>query len=331
MQVLIAFILLLCSAFPVVAVEHLSCSASEKEFSWNVKYGLLIENNGQVTESSRGRSLVVKTFLPAHIEAVDQYESYNPYLEKVSNKIILRIDRVTNEFNAYYVGSDKRYKKEVEFKGKKLTKVAHAKGNCTIVNAKLYDAKENMEAMLSSIVKVSSGKSSGSGFFINKEGIIATNAHNITDSSVEVVDHNGVKHLGVIFHISKARDIAFIIVRKDFSRNLELSTKQVIVGDEVYAIGHPLGLDNSVSKGIVSAIRDTKNGVLIQTDAAINPGNSGGPLISIATGEVIGMNTLKVSSSIADGLGFSVSSTTIIEELLIAMKNISKPSSGHSR
>jgi S1-C subfamily serine protease len=77
-------------------------------------------------------------------------------------------------------------------------------------------------------------------------------------------------------------------------------------GEEVIAIGYALGsLSNTVTRGIVSAVRQNGDVTLIQTDAAINPGNSGGPLINRA-GEVIGINTMGVSKQVSEGLGFAI-------------------------
>jgi S1-C subfamily serine protease len=83
------------------------------------------------------------------------------------------------------------------------------------------------------------------------------------------------------------------------------------LGQDVYAIGNPLGLSNTVTKGIISAHRSTKEGVrYIQLDATINPGNSGGPLLT-KSGLVIGVNTFKVGGY--EGLNFAISSTEIKE------------------
>jgi hypothetical protein len=76
-------------------------------------------------------------------------------------------------------------------------------------------------------------------------------------------------------------------------------------GQEVIALGTPLGLQNTVTRGIVSAVREVAGLTLVQTDAAINPGNSGGPLLD-RSGQVIGITTMNVKSSNAQGLGFAV-------------------------
>lgn len=83
------------------------------------------------------------------------------------------------------------------------------------------------------------------------------------------------------------------------------------MGADVLAVGAPEGFSWTVSKGIVSAIRDAGGLRIIQTDAPINRGNSGGPLILIESGRVIGVNTLKLRRDGAEGLGFAVSAQNV--------------------
>src|SRR6185295_14808261 len=83
------------------------------------------------------------------------------------------------------------------------------------------------------------------------------------------------------------------------------SSAQARAGQEVMALGAPLGLQNTVTRGIVSAVRNVESLTLVQTDAAINPGNSGGPLIT-RNGDVIGITTMSMRPSAAQGLSFAV-------------------------
>ena len=87
---------------------------------------------------------------------------------------------------------------------------------------------------------------------------------------------------------------------------LPLSQKISSVGTDVIAIGHPEGLDNSATQGIISALRDQRR--IIQTDSAINPGNSGGPLLN-NSGCVVGINTSGISKK--EGLNFAIAAPTI--------------------
>src|SRR5262249_13061267 len=86
---------------------------------------------------------------------------------------------------------------------------------------------------------------------------------------------------------------------------------EATVGDDVFAVGAPSGLEGTVTKGIVSQVREFEGLKLIQTDAAISPGNSGGPLISAKSGRVIGINTWKIRKEQGEGLSFAVA----VEEL----------------
>ena len=95
------------------------------------------------------------------------------------------------------------------------------------------------------------------------------------------------------------------------------SIDEIDIGDEVIAIGTPMGLDFSVSKGIISSIRKNDGATLIQTDCAINSGNSGGPLISVSNGKVVGINSFGVSKRISEGLNFAVSVDDLIKRFQI--------------
>jgi serine protease Do len=94
------------------------------------------------------------------------------------------------------------------------------------------------------------------------------------------------------------------------------NTTGVSRGDEVYTIGSPLGLEGSITKGIVSSRRRIRGVWYIQSDAPINPGNSGGPLLHAGTGQVIGINARKIEG--AEGLSFAIST----EELKAAFPAI---------
>ena len=106
-------------------------------------------------------------------------------------------------------------------------------------------------------------------------------------------------------------------------------SQDATVGTRVFAIGAPLGIENTVTSGIISSVRrlDAPNSPFdsvdyVQTDAAINPGNSGGPLVN-ESGAVVGMNSWKMSE--AEGLGFAIWSEEIRRELLRAGMPIGRP------
>jgi S1-C subfamily serine protease len=161
---------------------------------------------------------------------------------------------------------------------------------------------------MAAVVLIETGTSRGSGFFVTPD-LIVTNAHVVeANSAVTVRMSDGAAVQARVLRTSPEVDIA--IVRPDTARpgqkTLPLgAVAGVRTGQEVIAIGSALGvLQNTVTRGIVSGIRNAGGVTLIQTDAAINHGNSGGPLID-HTGRVIGITTLKVASN-SESLGFAV-------------------------
>ncbi|NEP56435.1 MAG: PDZ domain-containing protein [Symploca sp. SIO2G7] len=166
----------------------------------------------------------------------------------------------------------------------------------------------------------------GSGFIINKDGQLLTNAHVVDGAdTVEVVLKDGRSFEGQVIGTDSLTDVAVIKIEGDNLPTVALGdSDQLRSGEWAIAIGNPLGLDNTVTTGIVSGTGRSSSQVgvedkrveFIQTDAAINPGNSGGPLLN-ASGEVIGMNTAVIQG--AQGLGFSIPINTarqIAEQLI---------------
>ena len=167
----------------------------------------------------------------------------------------------------------------------------------------------------------------GSGFVVSSDGLILTNAHVVEGSDkVTVTLKDGKTYEGEVMGTDSLTDVAVIKIEAD---NLPAVTfadsDNLQPGEWAIAIGNPLGLDNTVTTGIVSATGRSSAQVgvadkrvsFVQTDAAINPGNSGGPLLN-AKGEVIGINTAIIQN--AQGLGFAipVNAARDIAEKLIA-------------
>ena len=158
------------------------------------------------------------------------------------------------------------------------------------------------------IVSIEAGKGRGSGFFAAPRTVI-TNRHVVQDNvSVTVRLSNGQALPGRVDTSSVEHDLAIVRVDSSLPSQALLSlgtVNDVRPGQEVIAIGLALGVfQNSVTRGIISAVRRADRTVMLQTDAAINPGNSGGPLLN-REGQVVGINTLKVGGS-AESLGFAV-------------------------
>lgn len=161
--------------------------------------------------------------------------------------------------------------------------------------------------VMPAVVTIQTSTSRGSGFFVAPDTII-TNVHVVgTESTVTIRRPNGATTMARVQATSAAFDIAVLKVFAVISDQaiLQLGTAaSVRIGEEVIAIGTPLGfLQNTVSRGIVSGLRDVGGATLVQTDAAINPGNSGGPLLN-RSGAVIGI--IKSGYVGNDGLAFAV-------------------------
>ncbi|MEI6667446.1 MAG: trypsin-like peptidase domain-containing protein [Acidobacteriota bacterium] len=156
---------------------------------------------------------------------------------------------------------------------------------------------------------------SGSGVIIDASGLILTNSHVVFGRQLLTVTlDNGVTLPAQFVGADPQFDIAVIRIPKPTSGNLPVATlgdsERVLVGDDVYAIGNPLGLEQTLTRGIVSAVNRSLPGSswsltepLIQTDAAINPGSSGGPLID-RCGAVIGITSANLPD--AQSIGFAV-------------------------
>lgn len=175
---------------------------------------------------------------------------------------------------------------------------------------------------------------SGSGFIINSAGQILTNAHVVDGAdTVTVTLKDGRTFDGKVLGEDKVTDVAVIKIAANNLPTIALGNSETLQpGEAVIAIGNPLGLNNTVTSGILSATGRSGSDIgasdkrvdYIQTDAAINPGNSGGPLLN-ARGQVIGMNTAILRG--AQGLGFSIPINTAqrIAQQLIAKGKVDHP------
>ncbi len=197
----------------------------------------------------------------------------------------------------------------------------------------------------------SNATASGSGIIISEDGYILTNNHVVSSSSnssyytmseaqkitVKLYNSNDTYEAKIVGSDSQT-DLAIIKIDATGLTPAELGdSNSVKVGEFAMAIGNPLGLDSSVTCGIVSAINrevtdeDGNKYIALQTDAAINSGNSGGALVN-SEGKVIGINTLKLSGNGVEGIGFAIpiSSTLEITQQLIQYNKVLRPQIGIS-
>ena len=179
----------------------------------------------------------------------------------------------------------------------------------------------------------------GSGFIIDKEGHILTNYHVVGDSSqLEVTLHNKKTYRASVVGRDRGHDLAVIQIKApDLTPAVLGESKNLQVGQKVFAIGNPFGLAGTMTRGIISSLRPIRSPEgayieeAIQTDAAINPGNSGGPLLN-SHGEVIGINSMIATggSNQSAGIGFAIPINTAKAVLndLITLGTVRRPSLG---
>jgi putative serine protease PepD len=189
------------------------------------------------------------------------------------------------------------------------------------------DAGRVYAAVADGVVAVQVNGGSGTGFVIDDDGTIVTNAHVVGDSSSANVRFGDSRSAvpARVLGTDPSTDLA--VLRVDPSRAAKLrplalaNSDAVRVGDDVVAIGHPFGLDRTATAGIVSGLGreiESPNGFsideVIQTDAAINPGNSGGPLVD-TRGRVVGVNSQIATAGAGGnvGVGFAVPANTVRE------------------
>lgn len=173
-----------------------------------------------------------------------------------------------------------------------------------------------IEDAIKSVVTIRTDVGQGTGFIIDSEGYIVTNAHVLSGGRyVQALTYEQETINAVFIGYDSEFDLALLKIPGNYQK-LELAdSNDIQIGEKVIAIGNPLGLQFSVSQGIVSGVdRTGANGldVYVQTDAALNPGNSGGPLIN-KEGEVIGINNFKVGDG--ESLGFALESNYIEETI----------------
>jgi len=197
----------------------------------------------------------------------------------------------------------------------------------------------------------SGGSSSGSGFIISSKGLIVTNFHVISGSEkkdrdkkepdtvlaeqIQVILPDGRSQRADVKGYDKATDIAILQIAPGDTPLQEAAlgdSDKLRVGEWVIAIGSPLGLDHTVTLGIISAKGRTSiegdYDDFLQTDAAINPGNSGGPLVN-SRGEIIGMNTIILSESgVNSGIGFAIP-INIMKDIITQLVDHGRVSRGY--
>lgn len=190
--------------------------------------------------------------------------------------------------------------------------------------ARTQGVKELVNSIGDRVVLVRTAGGLGSGFFIHEDGYVITNDHVIageTEISVTVFGRNGAamdkKTWDNVRIVAANAEMDLALLKVETAEKVKFPTvpvgdsEELRQGQPVFAIGSPLGLERTVSQGIISLKNRVEDGrIYIQTTTQINPGNSGGPLFNLK-GEVVGVNNMKIVAPGAEGLGFAIPSAML--------------------
>lgn len=178
-----------------------------------------------------------------------------------------------------------------------------------------------IENAVKSVVTIRTNVGQGTGFIISDQGYIITNAHVLADNQgmlatiIQTINYQQEITNAIFIGYNGELDLALLKIPGNHEPLILENSNNIQIGEKVIAIGNPLGLQFSVSQGIVSATHRpgiNQANIYIQTDAALNPGNSGGPLIN-AEGKVIGINNFKVNDG--ENIGFALESNYILQTI----------------
>ena len=188
------------------------------------------------------------------------------------------------------------------------------KSEINLLKASSEDFSGIIDDVVKSVVTIKTNVGQGTGFIITNDGYLITNAHVLAGGNIiETVTYDQMIFNANFIGYDSDLDIALLKISGDYEGLSFEDSNNIQVGEKVIAIGNPLGLQFSVSEGIVSAVHRAginELEIYIQTDAALNPGNSGGPLIN-KKGKVIGINNFKIGDG--ESLGFALESNYIRE------------------
>jgi serine protease Do len=224
------------------------------------------------------------------------------------------------------------------FENEKVNSLMHDKSSLdeenafeeiTINNSGRYVS--NLDEAIASSVTIKTKDGHGSGFIVGSTGHIITNYHVISDTSeLRVILHDDREFELEILRISKIHDLALIKIKADSLVPFQISSaKELKIAKEIFAVGTPSGedLSQSITRGIISGVRDIENGSkLIQTDASINGGNSGGVIID-GNGLVLGIVSSKLKGYAIEGVAFGIPAYEIGNKLKVMNDGIKLPAS----
>ena len=204
--------------------------------------------------------------------------------------------------------ADEKFRQIVSRGGETIKETSYKSGETIVIS---NDSRKSLgsspEAWPQAVVTVFAGNGHGSGFVISDD-LILTNHHVVGESnSVTVKFNNGLQIIGKVVASNSGRDVALVRVNATLPTYFKVMRTKPAVGTEVYALGSPLDekLHSTLTRGIVSGIREENNKTFIQSDVNIRPGNSGGPLVD-KRGNVVGIAVSGlVINNVSQGINFS--------------------------
>src|SRR3989338_8450654 len=240
--------------------------------------------------------------------AVKQTSDYNKLADEI-NKLQADTQNKLNELTENLLLT----KEDIKQTKENLTEIGTIRKEFDLLKASSgEDFSSIIENSVKGVVTIKTNVAQGTGFIISSDGYLVTNAHMLSGASeVQITAFDGKKIPAELVGYSSELDIALLKISGEHSFLEFDDSNNVRVGEKVIAIGNPLGLQFSVTEGIVSGIHRSGINELeayVQTDAALNPGNSGGPLIN-KNGKIIGINNFKLGSG--ESLGFALESNYI--------------------
>lgn len=187
-----------------------------------------------------------------------------------------------------------------------------------------------IKRVLPGVAQIETPTSKGTGFLIDKSGLMLTNRHVVgrfSQATVKFTDGRQLK-ANVVGRTADL-DVALLQLEDVGSSSKEPALplcvrKPATVGEDIIVVGNPLGLQSTTTRGIVSGIRNENGYTTIQIDAPVNPGNSGGPVVNY-NGEVLGVVTSKYVAVGIEGIGFAISVASALESLGVAYKDATAP------